>query len=86
MREVAMNIINLIDDLGALGIRTKGHCKEEFFSQKSEFTMEVGGWVGPGLTRNFFFWKSSQIALNQYWYFGVVYTMCILFEYIVKSC
>ena len=55
MTEVAMNIINLIDDLGALGIRTKGHCKEEFFFQKSEFTMEVGGWVGRGLTRNFFF-------------------------------
>ena len=22
--------------------------------KKSEITMEVGGWVGPGLTRNFF--------------------------------
>ena len=37
----------------------KGLCKE-FFFQKSEITMEVGGWVGPGLTRIFFFWKIFQ--------------------------
>ena len=45
----------------------KGLCKENKF-QKSEITMEVGGWVGPGLTRNFvlFLENHPKIALNQY--------------------
>ena len=35
---------------------------QRIFSHKFEITMEVGsGWVGPGLTRNFYlFWKSSK--------------------------
>ena len=36
----------------------KGLCKEKKF-QKSEITMEVGGWVQVSL-RIFFFGKSSQ--------------------------
>ena len=27
---------------------------KNFFLQKSEITMEVGGWVGPGLSEFFF--------------------------------
>ena len=45
-------------------ILAKGLCKE-FFFQKSEITMEVGGW-GPGLTRNFFLLEHRpKIAVNQ---------------------
>ena len=41
--------------------------------------MEVGEWVGPGLTQNFFVENHPKIALNQY------YTdICLL--YIVISC
>ena len=36
------------------------------------------GWVGPGLTGIFWLENRPKIALNQYWYFGVVY--------IAKSC
>ena len=43
-----------------------------FFLQKSELTMEVSGWVQVSLWI-FFIGKSFQIALYQYWYFGVVY-------------
>ena len=32
-------------------------CAKKIFFQKSENTMEVGGWVGPGLIRNCFCWK-----------------------------
>ena len=38
---------------------SKGALQRKKKLQKSEITMEVGGWVGPGLTR-FFFGKSSQ--------------------------
>ena len=44
---------------------SKGLCKE-FFPQKSEITMEVGGWVGPALTRIFVVENRPKIALNQY--------------------
>ena len=45
-------------------------------NSKSEITMELGsGWVGPGLTWNLFFGKSSQNRPKIV--FGVV-TMCIL--------
>ena len=37
------------------------------------------GWVGPGLTRNLFLENRPKIALNQYWYFGVV--LCIFCLY-----
>ena len=40
--------------------------KKERKFQKSEFTMEVGGWVGPGLTRNFCLENLPKIALYQY--------------------
>ena len=39
--------------------------------------MEVGGWVQVSL-EIFFFENHPKIALNQYRYFGVVYTLCIL--------
>ena len=38
---------------------------------KSEITMEVGGWVQVLL--GFLGENLLKIALNQYWYFGVVY-------------
>ena len=43
--------------------------------------MEVGGWVQVSL--GMFFFNHSKIALNQYWYFGVVYHVYYI---IVKSC
>ena len=46
--------------------------------------MEVGGWVQVSL--GFFFENHPNIALNQYLYFGVLNSMCILFVYIVKMC
>ena len=39
--------------------RLRGFANKTKF-QKSEITMEVGGWVGQGLTLKFFFGKSSQ--------------------------
>ena len=62
---------------------------KNFFLQKSEFTMEVGGWVGPDLTRNFFL-KSSQncskpvLIFWSTWY--VVYNVYAVCMYIPKSC
>ena len=44
------------------------------------------GWVGPGLTRNFFVENRPKISLNQYWYFGVVYHVYSVCTYIAKSC
>ena len=37
--------------------------------------------MGPCLTLNFFLENRPKIALYQYWYFGVLYTMCILSVY-----
>ena len=39
------------------------------------------GWVGPGLIlkKKKLSENRPKIALYQYWYFGVVYIMCILF-------
>ena len=54
-------------------------CKE-FFSQKSEITIEVQ--VSLGI---FFVENLPKIALNQYTYFGVVYHMYSVCIYIVKS-
>ena len=45
------------------------------------------GWVGPGLTRNFCLLENRpKIALNQYWYFGVVYHVYSVCICIAKSC
>ena len=42
-------------------------CAKEFFFQKSEITMEVGGWMGPGLTQILLLLENHpKIALNQY--------------------
>ena len=60
----------------------KGICKEIFFSKNRDYY--GSGWVGPGLTLHFFFENPPKIALNQYWYFGVVYNVYSV--YIVKSC
>ena len=39
-------------------------------------------WVGGYRSHSeFFFWNRRKIALNQYWYFGAVRTMCILLVY-----
>ena len=46
-------------------INLTGFAKKNKF-QKSEITREVGGWVGPGLTLNFF-WKSSQNSPKSCW-------------------
>ena len=56
-----------------------------FFSQESEITMEVAGWVQVSL--GFFLLENRpKIALNQYWYFGVVYHVYSVCTYIAKSC
>ena len=47
-----------------------GFAKKKF--QKSEITMEVGGKVSLGIFV-FVLENRPKIALNQYWYFGVVY-------------
>ena len=47
--------------------------------------MEVDGWVQVSLGI-FFLENHPKIALNQYRYFGVVHTICILSVYVVKSC
>ena len=49
----------------------KGLCKEKKF-QKSEITMEVGGWVQVSLGIFVCVENRPKTALNQYWYFGVV--------------
>ena len=46
----------------------RGFAKKKKF-QKSEFTMEVGGWVQGSL--GFFFEFIPKIAVNHYDYFGV---------------
>ena len=56
-----------------------GLCKVNKNSQKNEITMDVGGWVGPGVTRNFCCrWK----IISKYWYTSTyivwTYTMWIL--------
>ena len=47
--------------------------------------MEVGGWVQVSLWI-FFVENRPKIALNQYWYFGVVYHVYSVCTYIAKSC
>ena len=44
------------------------------------------GWVDLGFTRIFFLENLPKIALNQYWYFGVVYHVYSVCIYIAKSC
>ena len=46
--------------------------------------MEVGGWVqvSHGI---FVLGNHPKIALNQYWYLGVVYNVYYVCIYIVKS-
>ena len=57
----------------------------QFSTQKSEITMEVGGWFQ--VSRNFFcFENRPKIALDQYWYFGVAYHVYSVWIYIAKSC
>ena len=57
--------------------RAKGISKE-FFSPKIR-DFYGSGWVGPGLTRNFF-GKSSQNSPKPVLIFGVVFhDMCILY-------
>ena len=65
--------------MGYVQTGLRGFAKKE----KSEITMEVGGWVGPGLTRNFSFVENRpKIALNQLGVVYHVYSVCI---YIAKS-
>ena len=49
-------------------------CAKKRKFQKSEITMEVGGWVQVSLGI-FVVEDHPKIALNQYSYFGVVYHM-----------
>ena len=44
--------------------------------------------VGPGLTRNFCVENRPKIALNQYWYFEVVYNvfLSVMILYIYMYC
>ena len=51
----------------------------KIFSQKSEFTMEVEPDFVCVENR-------PKIALNQYWYFRVVYHVYSVCIYIAKSC
>ena len=60
---------------------------KNLFSQKSEITMEVGGWVQVSLW--FFFLENCpKIALNECYYFEVVFHVYIfcLYTCIAKSC
>ena len=58
----------------------KGLCKENKIPKIRDYY--GSGWVGPGLTQNFFCVENHpKIALNQYRYFGVVYHICILYVY-----
>ena len=52
--------------------------------KKSEITMEVGGWVGPGLTRNFFLVENcpNKIAFKPV----LIFWSSIPCVYIAKSC
>ena len=47
--------------------------------------MEVDGWAQVSLGI-FFVENRPKIALNQYWYFGVVYHVYSVCIYIAKSC
>ena len=58
---------------------------KNFFLQKSEIIMEVGG--GSRSHSEFLCVENRpKIALNQYWYFGVVYHVYSVCIYIAKSC
>ena len=66
-------------------VTLRGFAKKEKF-QKFEVIMEVGGWVQVSLGFFFFVENCPKIAINQYWYFGVVYHVYSVCIYIAKSC
>ena len=61
----------------------RGFAKKKKFKKIRDYY--GSGWVGPGLTRIFFL-NRPKIALNQYYYFGVVYHVYSVCTYIAKSC
>ena len=62
-------------------VAAKGLCKDKNIPKIRDYY--GSGWVGPGLTRILFVENRPKIAINQCWYFGVVYHV---YSVIAKSC
>ena len=80
---MALTSIEYYEIIITLKMRIRGFAKRNKF-QKSEFTMEVGGWVQVSL--GFLCGKYPKTALKQYWHFGLVYHAYSVCIYTVKSC
>ena len=67
-----------------LQITIRGFAKN--FPPKNPIYCYGIGWVGTGLTWILFFLNRPKIALNQYWYFGVVYHVYSVYIYFANRC
>ena len=74
------------DSSNKLRLLLRGFAKKEKIQKIRDYY--GSGWVGPGLTRNFFFLVENRpkVALNQWLYFGVVYHVYSVCICIVKTC